>query len=53
MGPKIKYFAVSEFIERLCDFGDTSLTYINERKVEAVMIDLFVFCEIPWYMVYS
>ena len=51
LGCKINSYAVSEFTEGLCDFQDTSLTCTNEQKVEAIMADLFIFCEIPWYVV--
>ena len=52
-GDKIKSYVVSEFTECLCDFQDTSLTCTNKRKVEAVMVNVFVFCEIPRYVVCS
>ena len=53
LGRKIKYYAVSEFKERLCDFRCTSLTRTNMWTLEAVMVDVLVFGEIPWYMVCS
>ena len=53
MGRKINSYVVSEFTERLCAFRDTSLTRTKELKIEATMLDLFVFVRYlgMWFVV--